>query len=417
MYDTNLLNKSISNLDIKINDIKIGNRFRKDLGDLEPLKQSIQQVGLLHPPVINENNELVCGYRRIQACNQLGHEKIAITRINLQDIVNGEVHENTIRKDFTILERYEIRKELEPLEKQKAEVRMLSGKPSVNLTKGRALDNISKLFGISRNTLNKETEIVEASKERPELFGNLIDKIDSGKQKVNNAYTLIKKAEKREQLLNEKPIINLPDNHKYKLYQADFNDVEIFDNSVDLILSDPPYAEKDLPLYERLGVLSQRVLKDGGSLVTFPNYKQLESINLIKKSGIEYCWQICVVLNGHHGQVPVHGNEIVVCWKPLVWFTKGDKTRLPARFDDLIQSQPVDKALHEWEQSTVEAEYIIKKFTVENQIVLDPMMGSGTNGVAARKLNRKFIGIEKDPDAFAIVQKRLSMLELEVYQK
>ena len=51
--------------------------------------------------------------------------------------------------------------------------------------------------------------------------------------------------------------------------------------------------------------------------------------------------------------------------------------------------------MHEWQQSTVEAEYIIKNLTIENQTVLDPMMGTGTTGIAALKLNRKFIGIEK----------------------
>jgi ParB-like chromosome segregation protein Spo0J len=79
---------------LKISDIKIGPRFRKELGDLKALKQSIQEIGLFHPPVVNENNELIAGYRRIQAYKELGHQEIPVTRINLQDIVNGEVHEN-----------------------------------------------------------------------------------------------------------------------------------------------------------------------------------------------------------------------------------------------------------------------------------------------------------------------------------
>ena len=54
------------------------------------------------------------------------------------------------------------------------------------------------------------------------------------------------------------------------------------------------------------------------------------------------------------------------------------------------------KIEHEWQQSTVEAEYIIKNLTIENQTVLDPMMGSGTTGIATLKLKRKFIGIEKN---------------------
>jgi len=44
----------------------------------------------------------------------------------------------------------------------------------------------------------------------------------------------------------------------------------------------------------------------------------------------------------------------------------------------------------------------------EGDTVLDPFMGSGTTGKMARRLNRKFIGIEKDPDYFAIAQERIN---------
>jgi len=175
---------------LKVNDIKIGDRFRIDLGDLKALKQSIQEFGLFHPIVVNENNELICGQRRLEALKQLGYEVVPTTRINIQDIVNGEIHENTVRKDFTILERYEIRKRLEPQEKQKAEERMLSGEPCVNFTQGKTRDKIAKSLGKSWLTLEKETEIVEAAKQNPEQFGHLLEKIDSGKTSVNYVHQM-----------------------------------------------------------------------------------------------------------------------------------------------------------------------------------------------------------------------------------
>ncbi len=76
---------------------------------------------------------------------------------------------------------------------------------------------------------------------------------------------------------------------------------------------------------------------------------------------------------------------------------------------DYVESKPPEKILHPWEQSTVEAQYIIKNLTVgENQIVLDPLMGSGTTGIAALNLRRKFIGIEKDQEKFKIAEARLA---------
>lgn len=50
---------------------------------------------------------------------------------------------------------------------------------------------------------------------------------------------------------------------------------------------------------------------------------------------------------------------------------------------------------------------IIELSTDENDIVLDPFCGSGTTCVAAKSLNRKFIGIDKNPEAIALSKKRL----------
>jgi len=50
----------------------------------------------------------------------------------------------------------------------------------------------------------------------------------------------------------------------------------------------------------------------------------------------------------------------------------------------------------------------IKSWSNKGDTVLDPFMGSGTTGVAAKQLGRDFIGIELDPDYFAIAEKRIA---------
>ncbi len=89
---------------IKISDIKIKKRLRRDPGDLSDLVNSIHKNGLFNPVLINDKNELLAGYRRIQSVKLLGWTEIEYNRINAKsklDKFNVEVDENTARKDFS----------------------------------------------------------------------------------------------------------------------------------------------------------------------------------------------------------------------------------------------------------------------------------------------------------------------------
>jgi site-specific DNA-methyltransferase (adenine-specific) len=50
---------------------------------------------------------------------------------------------------------------------------------------------------------------------------------------------------------------------------------------------------------------------------------------------------------------------------------------------------------------------LVEQFTDPGDVVLDPFMGSGTTGVACKELGRSFIGIEMNPDYFAIAKARI----------
>ena len=63
---------------------------------------------------------------------------------------------------------------------------------------------------------------------------------------------------------------------------------------------------------------------------------------------------------------------------------------------------------HETEKPLELIEKYIRLSTNENDLVLDPFMGSGTTGVACRNLNRNFIGIELDETYFKIAEERIN---------
>lgn len=95
-------------------EITIGPRHRKDLGDLKTLAQSIEAEGLLQPIGLTPDKELVFGKRRLLAVRDiLGWDRIPALTVNVSSIAAGEYAENEIRKDFTLSERDAIRKTLE----------------------------------------------------------------------------------------------------------------------------------------------------------------------------------------------------------------------------------------------------------------------------------------------------------------
>lgn len=78
------------------------------------------------------------------------------------------------------------------------------------------------------------------------------------------------------------------------------------------------------------------------------------------------------------------------------------------RTDPNKEHQPRTNLLHPCARRTEHVEWLVHWFTVDGGIVLDPFMGSGTTGVAALKLGRKFIGIEIEEEYFKVAIERIS---------
>jgi ParB-like chromosome segregation protein Spo0J len=437
--------------------------------DYQELKESIRKDGQFFPITVNEKGEILDGHHRFRACQELSIEpKIEIKEFdNLLDEKRFVIESNLKRRHLEMHERAALATELQSVEEEAAKDRQKqtqfseTNQPAVKKRLGKILPNreekeeenkpkpeknkedesykqkeenksrerAAKQAKLSDETLRKYQYVLSKGK------SDLVEKMTSGKIKIDKAYKMQKQDEIRQKLLETaSTVIELStDNNKelknYDLKQGDFREVtkDIPDNSVDLIFTDPPYDKQSLPLYKDLGKLAQRVLKEGGSLVTYlGQYVLPETISYLLENDIgssniklKYRWIFAIEHTGH--STAYHGSKIFVKWKPLLWFIKGDKISQISPCNsyvgnyiyDYIKSTPPDKALHEWEQSTKEAEYLISKLAPGENIgvVLDPMMGSGTTGIAALNLKRRFIGIEKEQEKFLIAEARITEFE------
>jgi 16S rRNA G966 N2-methylase RsmD len=194
------------------------------------------------------------------------------------------------------------------------------------------------------------------------------------------------------------------------LFNADFREVlpKLEDETVSMIFTDPPYAEEFKILYRDLADLSRPVVSEGGSLLAYIGHFAAPDIFRYFSAYPEwrYWWLLAIDQRHHGGRRILEGKNVRVHWKPIIWYVKGGRFNTEY-VDDMINSRAPAKELHEWEQSTIEAEYYIEFLSEPGGWVLDPMMGSGTTGIAALNKGRKFIGIEQDKSRYNVASNRI----------
>jgi len=184
-------------MQVNIADIKIGDRYRKDMGDIEGLARSMNESGLIHPVALAADNTLIAGERRILAARLLGWESIEAHYVDLENLLRGEQDENKVRKDFTVTEAVAIANAVQAIEEEKARARKAtSNAERVNFTPsetGKTRDKVSQAVGMSWLTLEKAREVVEAAEQEPELFGPIAEEMDRT-GKVAPAYEALQEA-------------------------------------------------------------------------------------------------------------------------------------------------------------------------------------------------------------------------------
>lgn len=174
--------------------------------------------------------------------------------------------------------------------------------------------------------------------------------------------------------------------------------------SVDVIITDPPYPQEYVPLYADLARLAAHALKPGGSMLVMIGQSYLPDLLALMTPHLRYHWTVGYLAPGAHTQI--WQRKVLCGWKPVLWFVKGDYAG-DWKYD-VARSEAPDKEHHTWGQSESGMAELIERFSQPGDVVLDPFMGGGTTGVIALKLGRQFIGIDVDTSAIQTTKNRLA---------
>lgn len=195
------------------------------------------------------------------------------------------------------------------------------------------------------------------------------------------------------------------------------------DESVDLIITDSPYgfgyqsnmkSNKDLPMFydrnthwlnEFLFVANKKLKKTGHLYMFAPTQKidefkqKIENFFIIKN--------ILVWDKQGFGMGDLYG-QYAPSYEFIIFAVKEQGKKLNGtRERDVLQYKKTKCQYHPTEKPVDLISHLIEKSSNENDTILDPFMGSGTTGVACKRLNRNFIGIELDEKYFNIAKERI----------
>jgi len=151
---------------VKVSDVKVGDRFREELGDIEELAISIGEKGLVQPISIDGKGNLLAGGRRLAAAGIAGLKTVPAITLEVHGELDSreiELIENTLRKDFTWVERanlerriYELRKEKDPDWSQRDQAELMGGSKGMTSRRLQLAEMIEAIPELAEKATEKE---------------------------------------------------------------------------------------------------------------------------------------------------------------------------------------------------------------------------------------------------------------------
>ena len=206
-------------------------------------------------------------------------------------------------------------------------------------------------------------------------------------------------------------------------------------NSIDLIVADPPYRTTSRGCSGTMGGYWKSEKAKKGIIFDYNNiscedylphfyrilkekticYIMCNNVNLIKiiNTGIECGFKFVKCLIWEKGN-KICGRYYMGCFEYIILFRKGGDRPINNCGTPDILSIPIKKLkdengknLHDTEKPVELMKVLVENSSNELETVLDPFMGIGSTGIACKELNRNFIGIELDEKYFNIAKERI----------
>lgn len=182
------------------------------------------------------------------------------------------------------------------------------------------------------------------------------------------------------------------------------------DESIDLIFTDPVYQNIDD--YRWLAEMAARVLKSDSACLVFVANPRIASILDTMCPPLHYGKILCHNLIKMYRGIPIcpRDAKCSAAWTPCLWLEKGN-SQAHGRMFDLLRMAWGSGAGHKWPKDEKIAEWI-QPLTQHESIVLDPFTGNATVPIVCKKLGRRYLAFEIDPNAAEPGRQRLRNAQL-----
>lgn len=397
-------------------ELKINKEFQQLIPPLTDeeysgLEQSIINEGC-RDAILIWNDTIVDGHNRYNICQEHGIDfRVDVIHFDSDDEAKVWIIRNQFsRRNLKIEDRIELALLLEDFFKDKAKKRQgtrtdirQNSAESVSVKQNSAEQNtrneVAKIAGVSHDSVSKYKKIKEAGKEA---------EIKEGKS-INKVHKEIVREERKQKFdaQNKELAAQYVEDDAIKIWHGDFYELckDIPDESVDLVLTDPPYPIEFIHVWAQLGEVAARVLKPSGFLATYTGHIYLDKVIIDLSKYLDYYWIMSLYHTGPTARA--HARNMIAEHKPILIYQKPPFKKQDTYVGDVVRTDKMDKKYHEWGQGELPVEILMNHFSKPNDLILEPFLGGGTTAAVAKRLSRRCIGIDNDLDAVNTTKSRL----------